>query len=150
MLIKILAITGLCMQFIAFWLAAPELLGVDALKRFENGLVKVLSRLPGFTIGFIGFATGVSLGVYGMLVGLEGDAEAVMQALIWIGVVFGLYIVFIIFFYKRLQLYLKTKVAEPLMQTLIANNQARKTALVTGAILFTAGFISQLFALIFS
>jgi hypothetical protein len=150
MWVKWLSIIGLCMQFFAFWLAAPELLGVDALKRFENGLVKLLSRLPGFTIGFIGFATGVGLGIYGMLVGLEGDADAVKEAFIWIGVVFGLYIVFIIFFYKRLQFYLKNKVAEPLMQTLIANNQARKTALVAGAILFTVGFLSQLIALILS
>jgi hypothetical protein len=150
MWVKWLSIIGLCMQFLAFWLAAPELLGVEALKRFENGLVKVLSRLPGFTIGFIGFATGVSLGIYGMLVGLEGDTDAVKEAFIWIGIVFGLYIVFIIFFYKRLQFYLKNKVAEPLMQTLIANNQARKTALVGGAILFTVGFLSQLIALILS
>ncbi len=68
---KWFAIAGLIMQFVAFWLAAPELLGVDALKRFENGLVKLLSRLPGYTIGFIGFATGVSLGVYGMMVGMK-------------------------------------------------------------------------------
>lgn len=150
MWVKWLSVIGLCMQFFAFWLAAPELLGVDALKRFENGMVKLLSQLPGFTIGFIGFTTGVSLGVYGMQVGLEGDANAVKEALIWIGIVFGLYIVFIIFFYKRLQFYLKTKVAEPLMETLIANNQARKTALVAGAVLFTAGFLSQLIALLFS
>ncbi len=150
MLIKWITVAGLCMQFVAFWLAAPELLGVDALKRFENGLVKLLSRLPGYTIGFIGFATGVSLGVYGMMVGMKGDAALVKEAMIWIGVVFLLYIMFVIFFYKRLQNYLKRNVAEPLIQNLITNNQTRKTALVAGAVLFSLGFVCQVVSIIIS
>ena len=148
MLVKALAIAGLCLQFISFWLAAPELLGVDALKRFENGLVKLLANLPGMTLGIVGFATGVSLGIYGILVGMEGDGEAALRAMIWIGIIFVLYIVFMLLFYKRLQLYLGNRVAEPLIKNLINNNKARKAALTLGAIFFTAGFAFQLASLL--
>ena len=147
MLVKWLNLAGLVFQFVAFWFAAPELLGADTLKRFENGLVKTLSQLPGILLGVAGFAVGTGLGIYGMYTGMQGDATKVVRAMIWIGVLFGLYLIFMIFYYKRLQHYLKHRVAEPLLQMLIANNEARKTALVVGAILFTVGFIAQLMAI---
>jgi hypothetical protein len=150
MLIKWLAISGLCLQFIAFWLAAPELLGVEALKRIEKGLVKLLANLPGMTLGIVGFATGVGLGFYGMMVGMEGDSKAAKRAIIWIGIVFTFYLVFVVVFYKRLQKYLRIHVAEPLINNLINNNKTRKMALAVGAAFFTVGFLFQLVSLILS
>jgi preprotein translocase subunit SecG len=149
-LVKYLAIFGLCLQFVAFWLAAPELLGVEALKRFEKGLVKLLANLPGMTLGIVGFATGIGLGVYGIMVGLKGDSDAAKRAIIWIAIVFTLYVVFVVVFYKRLQKVLRIRVAEPLMNSLIQNNKTRKIALAVGAAFFTLGFICQFVSLVLS
>jgi hypothetical protein len=147
---KWINILGLCLQFLAFWFAAPELLGVDALKRFEKGLIKLISNLPGMVFGFAGFSLGIILGVYGMKTGMEGNKDALIEALIIIGVVMVIYMVFMIFFYKPLQRKLEKAVATPLLIKLINNNHARKTALITGALFFTLGFLLQLTAVVFS
>ena len=150
MLVKWLTILGLVLQFIAFWLAAPELLGVDALKRFESGLVKIISQLPGLLFGFLGFTLGIGLGVYGFYTGMQGDKDLVFKSMYIMAGVMAAYVVFMVFFYKRLQLYLQIHVAKPLIEKLINNNESRKTALVFGAILFTAGFVLQLVVLVMS
>jgi preprotein translocase subunit SecG len=120
------------------------------LKRFEKGLVKLLANLPGMTLGIVGFATGIGLGVYGMMVGMEGDSDAAKRAIIWIAIVFTLYVVCVVVFYKRLQKVLRIRVAEPLMNSLIQNNKTRKIALAVGAAFFTLGFICQFVSLVLS
>lgn len=62
--------------------------------------------------------------------------------------VMAAYVVFMVFFYKRLQVYLQANVAEPLIEKLINNNQTRKAALILGALFFTVGFVAQLAAAI--
>jgi hypothetical protein len=146
MLIKWLNILGLVLQFIAFWLAAPELLGVEALKRFETGLVKIISQLPGLLFGFLGFSLGIGLGIYGFYTGMQGDREKVFSSMYLMAGVMAVYVLFMVFFYKRLQVYLQRNVAEPLIEKLINNNQTRKAALVLGALFFTVGFLAQLVA----
>jgi hypothetical protein len=146
MLIKWLNILGLVLQFIAFWLAAPELLGVEALKRFETGLVKIISQLPGLLFGFLGFSLGMGLGIYGFYTGMQGDREKVFSSMYLMAGVMAGYVLFMVFFYKRLQVYLQRNVAEPLIEKLINNNQTRKAALVLGALFFTVGFLAQLVA----
>ena len=148
MLVKWLTILGLVLQFIAFWLAAPELLGVDALKRFESGLVKIISQLPGLLFGFLGFTLGIGLGVYGFYTGMQGDKDLVFKSMYIMAGVMAAYVVFMVFFYKRLQVYLQANVAEPLIEKLINNNQTRKAALILGALFFTVGFVAQLAAAI--
>jgi len=143
-------IIGLCLQFLAFWLAAPELLGAETMKRFEAGLVKIISQLPGMLFGFVGFSLGMGMGVYGFYTGMQGDKALVYKSMYIMGGIMVVYVIFMVFFYKRLQVYLQARVAEPLMQKLINNNESRKTALVFGAILFTAGFVMQLAVLIIS
>jgi hypothetical protein len=147
---KWLNILGLVLQFIAFWLAAPELLGVEALKRFEAGLVKIISQLPGLLFGFLGFSVGLGLGIYGFYTGMQGERENVISSMyITIGIMVA-YVLFMVFFYKRLQVYLQRKVAEPLIEKLINNNQTRKAALILGALFFTVGFLAQLVAVALS
>ena len=146
MLIKWLNILGLVLQFIAFWLAAPELLGVEALKRFETGLVKIISQLPGLLFGFLGFSLGMGLGIYGFYAGMQGNREKVFSSMYLMAGVMAVYVLFMVFFYKRLQVYLQRNVAEPLIEKLINNNQTRKAALVLGALFFTVGFLAQLVA----
>lgn len=146
MLIKWLNILGLVLQFIAFWLAAPELLGVEALKRFETGLVKIISQLPGLLFGFVGFSVGLGMGAYGFYTGMHGDREQVFSSMYLMAGVMAVYVLFMVFFYKRLQVYLQRNVAEPLIEKLINNNQTRKAALVLGALFFTVGFLAQLVA----
>jgi hypothetical protein len=45
---------------------------------------------------------------------------------------------------------LQRKVAEPLIEKLINNNQTRKAALILGALFFTVGFLAQLVAVALS
>lgn len=147
---KWINIIGLCLQFLAFWLAAPELLGAETMKRFEKGLVSIISKLPGMLFGFLGFGLGMGMGVYGFYTGMQGDKELVYKSMYIMGTIMVVYVVFMVFFYKKLQIYLQTNVAEPLIEKLINNNQSRKMALVFGAVLFTLGFVFQLLALIIS
>ena len=50
--------------------------------------------------------------------------------------------------YKKIVNWLDLKFAKPLTETLINNNQSRKNALVVGAIIFTMGFLMQLFVIV--
>jgi uncharacterized SAM-binding protein YcdF (DUF218 family) len=73
--------------------------------------------------------------------------EAFINYFIVIGFCTLLYFVFIAF-YKKIKRWLETSLAEPLVTQLIENSQARSSALVVGAILFSLGFILQLIVLI--
>lgn len=61
MTVKTLTIFGLFFQFISFWLAAPEILGVEWLKKTENILKKLISQIPNYILIIIGIIMGVIL-----------------------------------------------------------------------------------------
>jgi hypothetical protein len=150
---KWINIIGLCLQFFAFWLAAPELLGAETMKRFESGLVKFVSRLPSISIGLIGLFAGIGMAAFGIYSGLhasENSASNPLKPMILIGVASAFYMLYMIFFYKKLQNFIEQSFAKPLIEKLINNSESRKTALVFGAILFTAGFVLQLIVLVMS
>lgn len=138
---------GLLLQFIAFWLAAPELLGEPTLRRFEKGLKKFVTLLPMIIIWVVILGYGITSLILSLMKGLDaaknGTTESDMNAFyIKLAVVSGLYFIFIAF-YKRIKIGLETKLAQPLVEKLINNTETRKQALILGAVLFSVGFLLQ-------
>ena len=147
---KWINLTGLLLQFIAFWLAAPELLGQEALKRFEKGLVSFISTLPSILMGLLGIGFGASMAFYGISEGLkaaEGAQTDIVQTMVLIAMISVILMVYFLVFAKRTQKWMKRKFAEPLMTRLIENNESRKQALIVAAVLFSIGFLLQVVAI---
>jgi hypothetical protein len=136
---------GLILQFVSFWLAAPELLGQNTLRRFENGLKRFITLLPLALIWIIIIAYGFTFSILGILKGLEGGKTGNMDYSFFIPLIICtcLYFIFMLF-NKKIRIFLNSKVARPLAQKLINNNETRKNLLMVGAILFTMGFCMQL------
>lgn len=150
-MIKWINITGLVLQFLSFWFAAPELLGSQTLKRFESGLIRFLSRLPSYLLGLIGIFFGITMGVYGAYKGFDAqqNPENITKTLVVLFSVSCIYIVYMIF-YKKVQKWIERIFAKPLINNLITNNKSRQLALITGAVLFTIGFLCQFVVLLIS
>ena len=66
---------GLILQFLSFWLAAPELLGETTLKRFEAGLRKFISSIPIIIFSIIAFCYGLYFGIAGTMKGIKASQE---------------------------------------------------------------------------
>jgi MFS family permease len=74
--------------------------------------------------------------------GREGyDFFSTMVIIGWVSLA---YVLYMIFFYKRLQRWLEKSVATALLEKLINNNEVRKNALIIGVVLFSLGFLVQL------
>ncbi|MFV0142712.1 MULTISPECIES: hypothetical protein [Empedobacter] len=58
-MIKIFTLLGLILQFLAFWMAAPEILGADWLSKTEEMIRKAINQLPQLILGALGMAMGV-------------------------------------------------------------------------------------------
>ena len=54
----------------------------------------------------------------------------------------------LVFKYKKFISWIDLKYAKPITEALINNNQSRKNALIVGAIIFTVGFLMQLFVIV--
>ena len=139
---------GLLLQFIAFWFAAPELLGKNTLKRFENGLQKTISRLPMIILLILILGVSIGYSVYGIYTGLKASEGGITQGemtryYVFLGLSFMVYFIFMIFNKKVVKM-LDTYLAQPLMHKLIHKSEIRKNALIVGAILFTLGFLIQI------
>lgn len=150
---KWLNIIGLVLQFVSFWLAAPELLGAETLKRFESGLIKTISRLPSIVLGSVGIIVGIVMGVYGTMKGIAASEEnesSVIQSMMIILAISVLYILYVVFFYKKVHRFIETIFAKPLIYKLITSSESRKVSLILGATLFTIGFLCQLIVLLVS
>jgi len=149
---KWINIIGLCLQFVAFWFAAPELLGENTLKRMEESLKKMVTKLPLFIISFIAITLGATMMAVGIKKGMNGalNKADLNNYFISIGVGFGLYLAFIILWEKKIQPYVANRVAKPLLEKLISKSESRKSALVIGAICFSIGFVLQLLVAILS
>lgn len=143
---------GLLLQFLAFWFAAPELLGAATLKRFESGLRRFIRRIP-MLIGLcIILSYALYFGIQGFMKGLEASENGVQHSEIYsfyiqLGIAFIVYIVFMIF-YKRIIQWMDLKLAQPLTEMLINNNQTRKISLIIGAVFFSIGFLLQFFVIL--
>lgn len=115
MTVKTLTIFGLFFQFISFWLAAPEILGVEWLKKTENILKKLISQIPNYILIIIGIIMGVIL------------SESVTN-FYWLLIV-ATFLILITFLQKKLEKKLEKKISEPLLNKLIGSNTLRFTLL---------------------
>jgi len=134
-------------------MAAPELLGETTLKRFEAGLRKIIRLIPMLVSMAIILTFSIGMATNGILQGIRANEEGgvseedIIQYFIFVGTVFLIYAVFL-FFYKKLNRWLDQRIALPLTNKLVHNNETRKNALLIGAILFTTGFLLQLVAVV--
>ena len=143
---------GLTLQFLAFWFAAPELLGQKTLKRLEDGILKLLSRLPVFLLMLVVLTYTLYFTMSGINKGIEASEHGISQQdmiryYVVLGLAMAVYFVFILA-YKRIFRYLEKKVARPLTRRIIHNKESRRSALAVGAVLFTLGFLLQLFTIL--
>lgn len=145
---------GLLLQFLAFWLAAPELLGDNFLKRMQVGLKAFVTKFSVVIIMIVILGYGLTFSVLGIVKGMKASAEPItQQEMIQYYLAFGFatfaYILFI-FNYQKIKTWLDEKVSAPLIEKLIHNPDLRKNALITGAFLFTIGFLMQFISIILS
>ncbi|HMT30478.1 MAG TPA: hypothetical protein PKD91_14480 [Bacteroidia bacterium] len=138
---------GLLLQFISFWLAAPEILGEKALIRISSGLKKLVSNLSMAIVLLIILGYGLTFSIGGIMKGLEASRSGSSiqndsNFLISMGIATFLYFIFI-FRYKKIRLFIDTKISGPLIEMFVKDEQIRKNSLWTGAVLFTTGFIIQ-------
>lgn len=151
---KWLNIFGMLLQFLSFWCAAPELLGEAAMKRLENGMTRFVARIPVFLVfgGMMAYALAAGLfGVYEGLTASRGEQPLISPRyyFLFIGVVMVVYLTFMVF-YKKILALLEKRLAQPLVHRLVASADARRKALVLGALLLTTGFLMQLVVAVFA
>ncbi|MCB0481424.1 MAG: hypothetical protein KDC83_08315 [Flavobacteriales bacterium] len=149
---KWINLIGLCLQFLSFWLAAPELLGELTLDRLKTGLIKFVSVFPIYLFAFLGAGLGLVMGIMGTLKGInakDGEPVDFIGYAITLGVVMLLYFV-LLFFRIRIEKAIHKHFGAPFIESIIKNEAFRKKLLLAAAILFTLGFICQLIAAIAS
>ncbi|WP_282628620.1 hypothetical protein [Empedobacter sedimenti] len=135
-MIKIFTIIGLVLQFLAFWMAAPEILGVDWLKRTETMIRLAIAKIPQLILGIIGIVSGMMF------------YHSMSSTLIFATVV--MLVAIMLIFYKKMEKSLDEKISKPLIDKLILNNTFRFTLLKYAALFFTIGFVIQILLVIVS
>lgn len=138
---------SLLLQFISFWLVAPEIIGEKSLIRISEMIKKFLSNLSIIIIFLIIAAYGITFAVGGTLKGFNASEKGVSSSdfnsyIIVLGISTVIYMIFI-FNYKKIRIWLDKKVTGPLVDKFVQNDELRKKSLLAGATLFTTGFIIQ-------
>ncbi|GEM53682.1 hypothetical protein [Empedobacter brevis] len=134
-MIKVFTILGLVLQFLAFWMAAPEILGVDWLRKTEGLIRKMISQLPQLILAVLGMVLGV------MFYHSMRSIFAFVVVIIIIAI--------LLLLYKKLGQVLDEKISKPLIKKLILNDTFRFTLLKFAALFFTLGFIIQIALVLF-
>lgn len=134
-MIKVFTILGLVLQFLAFWMAAPEILGVNWLRKTEGLIRKMISQLPQLILAVLGMVLGV------MFYHSMRSIFAFVVVIIFIGI--------LLLLYKKLGQVLDEKISKPLIKKLILNETFRFTLLKFAALFFTLGFIIQIALVLF-
>ncbi|MDM1072848.1 hypothetical protein HX001_10140 [Empedobacter brevis] len=134
-MIKIFTILGLVLQFLAFWMAAPEILGVDWLRKTQGLIRKMISQLPQLILAVLGMVLGV------MFYHSMRSIFAFVVVIIIIAI--------LLLLYKKLGQVLDEKISKPLIKKLILNDTFRFTLLKFAALFFTLGFIIQIALVLF-
>ncbi|WP_312923843.1 hypothetical protein [Empedobacter brevis] len=134
-MIKVFTILGLVLQFLAFWMAAPEILGVDWLRKTQGLIRKMISQLPQLILAVLGMVLGV------MFYHSMRSIFAFVVVIIIIAI--------LLLLYKKLGQVLDEKISKPLIKKLILNDTFRFTLLKFAALFFTLGFIIQIALVLF-
>jgi hypothetical protein len=136
--------TGMLLGFLSFWFAAPEFIGEERLKAWEQALAAGLLRLPkGLQRLQIPLsAAGLIYSLF-LLWRFHHTANLWQMNLNHYLLLSGLSLL------VGVLLDLSRKFVEPIVSGLATNDRARQTALFFGAVLFTASFLLQFIATFF-
>lgn len=134
---KLLLILGLTLQFVAFWLAAPEILGVQWLKKAERIIRKIISNIPSFFLLILGILMGMLF-------------SSITKNFVFLGIITALMIGLVLIFSKKIAYILDVKISKPLLDKLIINSNLRYTLLKIAATFFTLGFVIQVVMILIS
>jgi hypothetical protein len=89
---------------------------------------------------------GSRFGIYEGITAGQGEEPVIglRTYAVLLAIVTGAYFIFLLF-HKRILNFLERRLAQPLVHRLVASDDARRKALVLGALLLTTGFLLQLF-----
>ena len=138
---------SILLQFISFWLAAPELIGDVSLKRLNAFLQKFVSNISMIFLALLILAFSITIGINGIIKGINYSATGVTTEEMWayyinLGIAGFLYLIFMIFF-KKIKLWLDKHLSAPLVNKFTYSDSFRRNSLLIGALLFTFGFVIQ-------
>jgi hypothetical protein len=145
---------GIVLEFLSFWLAAPEILGEERLKKLERRVERGIRVLSARMMWVIFLATVM---IYMAVMRFGGPTIRCMEsavasvtsrvlarivvAAVWgvLGFVAGMAGV-------QATNKLRATVVQPLLRVLADNERIRQRSLAAGAVLFVVGFLLQLVA----
>jgi len=123
------------MEFLSFWMVAPEFLGEQRLKAIEKRVLKLEVHMPGLLFGLFGIFAGLFFAIAG----------AKLKSLTWWNyVVFaflGFYLLGLILYMERMKKFLVVKVFGPFFRELSDSQIFRQKFLKAGIILFVTSFM---------
>jgi hypothetical protein len=138
---------GIILGFFSFWFAAPEFIGEERLKSWEDGLSKVARRMPNVLRRIIQFfiwilALGIGAAIMWPFAGGEYS-----NLLIWIifPVVMTVLICGFLFYYSKIDPLIE-RVTLKVVSTLANDRKARQRSLFLGAFLFVVSTVLQFLA----
>ncbi len=141
---KWLNLLSVVLQFLAFWLVAPEFIGEEGLKKFEDLILKFVDQIPNVIITLLGTVFGYAFAH------IIIDFQIVEQSSLIkkIGLILIIVLFVLVLIYKNLiELWLITRVANPIILKLRQEDIRRNTMLI-GAAFFTLGFILQVIVIL--
>lgn len=143
---------GMFLQFISFWLAAPEIMGDGALKRLNQFLKNMVSNFSLIVLTILITAYALIFSIKGILTGMKASEGTITGNQInnyFISLIVAtVAYMFFMFRYKKIKLWLDEKIAVPLVNKFTYDERFRRNSLLTGALLFTFGFLIQIFILL--
>ena len=133
---------GIVLEFLSFWLAAPEILGEERLKALERRLEKEIKQLPDLLAVLVAALAGMLAAVVLMLV-VAGEVTPVAAVA---GVVLMVVAAVATAAAAVVANKLQEKIAAPALRVLADDKRIRQRSLAVGGVLFVVGFLLQLIA----
>jgi hypothetical protein len=143
-LAKVLNLVGIVLEFLSFWFAAPEILGVDRLRALEQELKKGIRLLPVARAWLVGLAMVVGLVTSAAVIMVPSAAMGPLATrlsllIVLAGLLAGLLAI------EETKIALQERVIAPVLQVLAddKNEHIRRRSLVVGGVLFVIAFLCQ-------
>lgn len=138
---------GILLQFLSFWLAAPELLGLERLQAIEGRVRGLIRHLPGLVFALVG----LSMAVFGTWFGIHSSSTPHFlldhpRAAPAYFIAVTLVMVPLLLFHRRITAALERWLVAPLLRRLIMDEGVRVRSLFLGAAFMTVGVVLQLVA----
>jgi carbon starvation protein CstA len=140
-MLKVINILIDVLEFVSFWMVAPELLGEKRMKTIETAVRKTEPYMPGILVGASGTIIGLTFSFLGIYM---ASTQYLMQWNIFLAVFMVIYILTILKYSKRFSAFLSNDFFGPFFQKLSDSEVFRKNALKLGAVLFTLSFVLKM------